>query len=397
MGVLQVGGSFGLGASDARKKIVDYALAAVKLCAEGKAKYSQGSRYSHGDKAVDGISYWDCSSLVQRAYEAAGIAGIGTTTHNQYPNCLTSAGGSLFPIADVKDALPGDMVWFKEPPVPTDVAGLQTVPYTDGNIVHHIAIYIGDNKYAHAAYEGANPDIKVSTVGCYNHEMGFGRVKALIELDKQASQGAGGEGYWNRAVHQIPDAMWSLADSAEGNAEAAVANLEKYKYKDVLIEVAKAKGYDPYLVMAIAATESSGDPTTVGYGGQLGLMQTDNGQPASSVDGIKTNIATALDNLNRKKAMLLQYGWTESNLAVLVNTYNSGEGSVTTASGNYQQDTFPMPKLNLSTCKFVEIAEALGSYAEKYPRNLGGPNVRRAYATKVLRAYNVLYSKKVLG
>lgn len=389
-------GIFGLGATDVRNKIVKYAMDAVELSKQGKALYSQTQRYNHGDKAVNGIHYWDCSSLVQRAYEAAGITGIGTTTHNQYPPCLTSAGGTLFPLSSIDDALPGDLVWFKEPPVPTDVAGFQTVPYTDGMIVHHVAIYIGNKQYAHAAYEGANPDIKVSTLGFYNHEMCFGRCKKLIDLDKQSSSGIAGEGYWNRQLHAIPDKLWNLAGSAEGNAGKAIENMAKYNYKDVLIQAAKAKKYDPYLVLAIAATESSGNPTIGGYGGQDGLMQTDGGSPASSVEGIKAQIELALNNLDKKKIMLKQYGWTEDNLAVLMHAYNCGEGSTTTASGHFQQSSFPMPKVNLSTCKIPEIGEALGSYAEKYG-NISMPDARRAYPTKVLRAYNYLFAKKALG
>lgn len=393
------GGSFGMGAADARKKIVDYALAAVKLSTEGKAKYSQQLRYSHGDKAIDGISYWDCSTLVQRAYEAAGIAGIGTSTHSQYPHCLTTAGGTLFPITNVKDALPGDMVWFKEPPVPTDVAGFQTVPYTDGMIVHHIAIYIGDNKYAHAAYEGANPDIKVSTLGFYNHEMCFGRIKPLIELDKQASQGVSGAGAWGKDDHGISDDLWNASSVADSNANGMIANMEKYSYKDILVKVAKEKGYDPYFIGALIAIETTGNPMS--GGNYPGILQSTGGYPTSTREGIEDCLRMGIDDITSKASWLKKNGWSESNMHVLATAHNSGQFGTTDALG-HSHETYPnvaipmMGKVvNLQTCKIPEVAEIIYAYSSKY-QSSWDPKEKRTYATKVLRAYNILYSKKAL-
>lgn len=402
-GSLGSDGLFGLGASEVRDKIVKYALDAVELCKQGKAQYSQNNRYNHGDQAINGINYWDCSSLVQRAYEAAGITGIGTSTHSQYPYCLDKNGGILFPISNIDEALPGDMVWFKTPPQPTDKAGLQNVPYGDGNIVHHIAIYIGNNQYAHASqHNPSDPtkDLKVSTLGYYDHEMCFGRVKKLIDLDKQASQGLSGSDAWSKEKQGISEELWNAAKVADSNVSGMIANMEKYGYRDVLIKQAKAHKYDPYFVAAIIAIESTGNPMT--GGNYPGIMQSSSGYATSTLSGIEDNIDKGLNDLSNKASWLKQKGWTESNMHLLATAHNCGQYGTTDALGHSNETrpdvAIPMmgKVVNLNTCKIPEVAQTVYDYTRTYQRSWSAEE-KRTYATKVLRAYNLLYSKKVLG
>lgn len=179
----RIGGS----ATEIRNKIVEYAMNAVKLCEQGKALYSQTSRYAHLDKAINGISYWDCSSLTEKAYEAAGITGFGYNTFTQYPNCLPSAGGIVFPATEVDKALPGDMVWFTSSGAkPTNEQ--ECINVQNGSI-GHVGIYIGDKKFAHAA-DNANPPLKQIKVTEMQYYMpfAFGRPKGLVEADAAVSK-----------------------------------------------------------------------------------------------------------------------------------------------------------------------------------------------------------------
>lgn len=396
-------GLFGLGATEVRDKIVKYALDAVNLCKQGKAQYSQSQRYSHGDKAINGIHYWDCSSLVQRAYETAGIAGIGTFTANQYPYCLDTNGGMLIPIKNIDEALPGDMIWFKNPPQPTDKAGLQTIDYGNTSELHHIAIYVGNNQYAHASqHNPGDPtkDIKVSTLGYYDHEMCFGRVKKLIDLDKQASQGLSGSEAWNREKQGISQELWNAAAVADSNANGMIANMQKYGYKDVLVKQAKAHKFDPYFVAAIIAIETTGNPMS--GGNYPGIMQSSSGYATSTLSGIEDNIDKGLNDLAAKANWLKKKGWTESNMHLLATAHNCGQYGTTDALG-HSNETHPnvaipmMGKVvNLNTCKIPEVSQIVGEYTRTY-QSSWSVDEKKTYATKVLRAYNILYSKKVLG
>lgn len=174
-----------------RKKIVEYAQNAVNLCLQGKALYSQGSRYAHLDKAINGISYWDCSSLAQMAYEAAGITNIGTYTGNEYPTNLPSAGGLIFPISEIDKALPGDMIWFTDQsPKPTTTEGFENASV---GLIGHVGIYIGNGEYIEACTDTLPPtqQIKISPVeGWDSRIFAFGRPKALVEADSKTVEGS---------------------------------------------------------------------------------------------------------------------------------------------------------------------------------------------------------------
>lgn len=393
-------GTFGMGATEVRQKIVDYALKAVQMCNDGIAFYSQSNRYNHMENAINGKHYWDCSSLVQRAYEAAGISGIGTYTANQYPHCLESAGGLLIPIKDVDQALPGDMVWFKAPPQPTTKEELQKVNYSDTSVIHHIAIYIGDNKYAHASNPDTFPNIKISTLGGYSHEMCFGRVKALIDLDKAASQGGTGSGAWDRTAQGITDELWNASKVADSNVSGMLDNMNKYGYKEVLKEAAKAKGYDPYFIAALIAIETTGNP--LAGGNYPGIMQCSSGYATSTLSGIKDNILKGCDALSAKASWLKSKGWTETNMPLLATAHNCGQYGTTDALG-HTHETYPnipipiMGKVyDLNKITVQEASVVIADYTSTYQK-YWNVEEKRTYACKVLRAYNLLINQKALS
>ena len=390
-------GAGGDGGAEARKKITEYALKAVDMCAQGKAKYSQDYRYNHLDKAMGGISYWDCSSLVQGAYEAAGISGIGTNTFTQFPHCKSSMGGLIIPLSDQKSALPGDMVFFSDPPVPKDKTGIENV---NVNTVEHVAIYIGDGKYAEAASSHKVPNIRISKIGSWNHEMCFGRPKALIELDKKASQGVSGKDSWNKDKQKVTSELWNASSVADSNAAGFISNMKKYGYKDILMNAAKQYSFDPYFIAALCAIESSGNPT-IG-GGYPGILQCIGGFATSSSDGIKKNFDIALKDLTKKANWLKKYGWTQSNMHVLASAHNCGPYAVTDAAG-YTHETKPSAsipmcgkKINLSTVNIKDLSDIIGQYVGSYQPSWS-TSEKKTYGTKVLRAYNYLYSKKALS
>lgn len=393
-------GSFGMGATEVRQKIVDYALKAVEMCNQGIAFYSQSNRYNHMENAINGKHYWDCSSLVQRAYEAAGISGIGTYTANQYPHCLDSNGGLLIPIKDVDQALPGDMVWFYKPPFPTTKEGLQTINYGNTSTLHHIAIYIGNNQYAHASTSKSFPNIKISTLGGYSHEMCFGRVKALIDLDKAASQGSTGSGSWSKEAQGITDELWNASKVADSNVSGMLANMEKYGYKEVLKEVSKAKGFDPYFIAAIIAIETTGNPLC--GGNYPGIMQSSSGYPSSTLSGIKDNIEKGCNDILNKASWLKRKGWTESNMPLLATAHNCGQYGTTDALG-HSNETRPrvaipmMGKVyDLNKVTVQEASSVIAEYTATYQKSWSKEE-KRTYACKVLRAYNLLLNQKALS
>jgi len=92
-----------------------------------------------GDKYVfgaDGLTYWDCSGLTMRAFQAAGVS-LPHSSRAQY-----NYGKSIAR----KDLLPGDLVFFGKP-------------------ISHVAIYVGGNRMLHAPRTGARVKIAEFSLG----------------------------------------------------------------------------------------------------------------------------------------------------------------------------------------------------------------------------------------
>ena len=113
-------------------------LAAAKALAavSGRAgKAVQFALKQIGDKYVfgaDGMTYWDCSGLTMRAYQAAGVS-LPHSARAQYGY------GKFIKRADLK---PGDLVFFGRP-------------------ISHVGIYLGGGKMVHAPRSGSR--VKVAS------------------------------------------------------------------------------------------------------------------------------------------------------------------------------------------------------------------------------------------
>lgn len=390
------GGAFGAGAMEVRQKIVDYAMAAVKLCKDGKAWYSQPKRNAHGPGYENGTQYWDCSSLVRDAYKEAGLGIIGQLTYDQFDNCKNAAGGHLFPITEMDAAIPGDIVFFNDGyPENLSTEKLQSVP--NGG-VRHVAIYTGNSMIAHAC--SPKWGIVHTDINWDKGSFCFARPKVLIELDKTASAGSSSQA-WSREYHGISDELWNAAKVADSNAEGFIKNMKKYGYRDALVNTCQAKKFDPYFLAALCSIESSGDPTCNG-GAFKGILQSSNGTITSSLDGIKYNFEVGIKDLNEKMGVLKSNGWVENNAHLLASAHNSGPYGTVNALGHGNQSKpgakIPMcgKVVDLASCKIPEVADLLAQYVRSYQRSWSAEE-KRTYATKVLRAYNYLYSKNALN
>lgn len=88
-----------------------------------------------GDKYVfgaDGLTYWDCSGLTMRAFQAAGVS-LPHSSRAQY-----GYGKAI----SRNDLLPGDLVFFGKP-------------------ISHVAIYLGGDRMLHAPRSGSR--VKIAT------------------------------------------------------------------------------------------------------------------------------------------------------------------------------------------------------------------------------------------
>lgn len=390
-------GSFGMGALEVRQKIVDYALNAVKLCDEGKAWYWMDGthRNCHDGKNcgmhTDGKQYWDCSSLVRDAYKNAGLGVIGELTYDLFDKCKNSAGGILIPLSDVSKAMIGDIVFFNDS-VGKNLSSEQ-LQNVNKNGVRHVAIYTGNNMIAHAS--SSKWGIKHTELQWDKGAFAFGRPKALVELDNSASVG-NSAAEWSREYHNIPDELWNAGAVGESNAKAFIDNIKKYGYRDALVKVAKAKNLDPYFVAAICSVESGGNPTLGGP--HPGIMQCTGGYGTTTLSGIEENFNIGCDGILARNAHLKSCGWVEGkNMHIVASAHNSGQYGVTDAHGCSNTTTKnKYPKLDLATVKIPESSEALRRYTREVQKSWS-PEVKRTYATKVLRAYNVLYSQNILN
>ncbi|NFQ58433.1 hypothetical protein FDF91_17015, partial [Clostridium botulinum] len=172
----------------------------------------------------------------------------------------------------------------------------------------------------------------------------------------------------------VPDEYVGNLTAVEGNCNTFISNMSKYNFKDIIINKSNAYKIDAYVTAAIIAIESEGNP----YCGNTyhGLMQVEGGSSDSA-----TNIEQGLKEYKQKmSAVGIQPH-------VIFSAYNSGEGTVLNSC---KQNGY-----NTSTVTVKQLGDALYSYV-KANNSDWDPNEKKYYASKVLKAYNILKTKNAL-
>ncbi|MGH3444477.1 MAG: transglycosylase SLT domain-containing protein, partial [Nocardioidaceae bacterium] len=210
----------------------------------------------------------DCSGLVQVVYDKLGI---------HLPRVAFQQAQEGRPVASLAEAQPGDLLAF-------------------GNPVHHIAIYIGDNKMIEAPHTGA--EVRISTV--------YEKPTAIRRILPAAARSAGSTGSAGLAG--------SLARTVPaGTPYAGLFAAAQQKY-DV----------PATLLAAIAHQESGFSPAAVSPAGARGLMQLMPGT-AHSLGVNPDDPAQAVDGAARMmRDLIRQFGSADLALAA----YNAGPGAV---------------------------------------------------------------------
>jgi cell wall-associated NlpC family hydrolase len=238
-----------MGGAEVRKKIVEYANKAVSDCAAGKAFYDQHKRYKHDENAIDGVNWYDCSSLVEAAYQYAGVTGISGTTATEYPQCLDVNGGLLIPVSQMDKALAGDMIWFYKGTIPDDQAGMQNVDYGNSDMLYHVGIYIGNGQFSHAHGMSSTPNILTSNVEGYQNVLGFGRPKDLIDLDKVSGNNIKLD---DPQLQKLADAFDAFMKNLDPNGQSPLQGQGA-----TFCAAAKQYGVSPFFIMSIPGQEST--------------------------------------------------------------------------------------------------------------------------------------------
>lgn len=392
---INTNGYFGKGGAQIRKDIVAYAQQAYELCKEGKAGYSQDKRYAHLDNAINGISYWDCSSLVEGAYKAANITSVTGTTYDEYPVCKSTAGGILIPVSDMDNAIEGDIVFCtNQSPIPTGDA-IENATIKD---IYHVGIYIGNGQYIHASTSNAEltKQIKCSEVSNNSKIFAFGRPKELVEADKLASTFSASDSF-DPDIQKLPnDLREPIKTKSQSFAQGVINNNQKWNYAPIFISVCEAKSQeygidiDPYMMMAMSGVESSGDPYCGGPDPGLMQLAPESGgaaMPSYVAPGsseatayFTKQISGAVDHLmGKRKDIIALCGEDWGTWPIVIYGYNSGQGTVYKTIKAY----------NLSPMTGGEFAPHLKNYVAS-SGIIPLPQVRYEYFARVLWTYQIL-------
>lgn len=400
-GGISSNGYFGTGSASIRNKIIEYAQNAYNLCREGKAGYSLDpvKRYAHLDKAINGISYWDCSSLVEGAYKSANITSISGTTYTEYPVCLPTVGGAIFPISKIdEEGKIGDIVFFTEQN-PKPASETELINAINSKI-KHVGIYDGNGNYIHASSDKypLTDQIKISPVKTWDKRVfAFGRPKELVEADKLASTFCASESF-DADAQKLPDDLREpIKSKAQSWAQGVITNNRKWNYVPIFISVCeqKSKEYgieiDPYMLLAKSGVEASGNPYCGGP--DPGLLQL---SPASGGASMPSNVAPgsseatayfnkqisgAIDHLMEKRKDIISLcgeGW--ATWPIIIYSYNSGQGTVSSTIKKYK----------LQPMTGGEFAPHLKRYVTETKGSVPYPQVRYEYFARVLWTYQLL-------
>lgn len=297
----------------------------------------EGKPYVYG---ANGPDSFDCSSLVQYCYnqyaDELGLT-LGRTTYEQCKQ------GTEVDKDDESQWNPGDLLfWYANPPYPG-----------------HVSVYIGGNKMLHAPRTGdVVKTVDISRTDIY-------AVRRFIKDTISA----------NIKDDSIPNDYSMYLGAVDSNCSTFISNMKKYEFKNIITNKSNSFGVDPYLTAAIIAIESEGNPKC--GGSYYGLMQVSGGSSDPA-----TNIEQGLKEYNQKRSAV------GIQVHVILSAYNSGEGTVEQAC---KQNGY-----NMSTVTAKQLGDALYDYV-KVHNPTWNPNEKKYYASKVLKAYSTLKSKKALG
>jgi len=299
-----------------------------------------GKPYVYGATGTDSF---DCSGLTYYCYnqfsdELIDGKPLGRTTYEQVKQ------GTKVDANDTKSWNAGDLVF------PND---------------GHVVVYLGDNKVIHAPQTG--DVIKISDLYWLNYSSTYA-VRRVIPEDTASESSSSGYG-------GIPDDYASHLTYVESNCSTFISNMKKYGFKDSIVSISKSKNVDPYITASIIAIESEGNPACGST--YYGLMQV-----AGGSSDAKTNIGQGLDVYNNKKMVVGQQ------IHVLLSAYNSGEGTVKSASAS--------SSINLSNCSVKQLGDALYDYVKSHYSNWDADE-KKYYSSKVLKAYSILKGKNALN
>lgn len=374
-------------ATEIRKKIVEYTEYFYDRGQKGTAGYSQPRRNTE----VNGILYHDCSSLVARAYKEAGLS-FGSYTGDQYPLCYSSVGGKLFPVSQVSDALPGDVV-FCGPSSPSDPNQLTNV-----NSVTHVMIYIGNGMVIEASTANApiTQQIKKRELATKSNAYCFATPKCLVDADKEAatSPQAVSKDLFDIDKQALPtDLRDNIKSKATGWVSSFIQYSSQFDYKPIFTQACKNKGVqygieiDPYILMAICSVESSGNPR-INKDGLMQIEKTGSILPSSySANSNEANnflvkeVEKAIDMLVSKKNAVKSYNSQFDRWDYAIYAYNCGEGTIIST---IKRNKLSAP-VNMGT-----FAGMVKEYVASGSSQISGPQIRYEYFARIAWCYTLL-------
>ncbi|GAB1644139.1 transglycosylase SLT domain-containing protein [Krasilnikovia sp. MM14-A1259] len=212
----------------------------------------------------------DCSGLVQRAYADLGV---------HLPRLADQQATVGQPVASLADAQPGDILAFGSP-------------------VHHVGIYLGNNKMIAAPKPGDHV-----------------KIEKVYETPTHI----------RRIVNGLADAAAHAIGTPRPAALQSSAALAGVPYANLFVQAGSKYGVSPKLLAAVAKVESGYNPRAVSGAGAQGLMQlmpgtarglgvTDAFDPAQAIDGGARLLARNLREFH--------------SLPLAIAAYNAGGGAV---------------------------------------------------------------------
>lgn len=186
----------------------------------------------------------------------------------------------------------------------------------------------------HRFVHRSGSDLPRPPIGMGSLEETKAEAESLVESFKENSMIA--NSYCTPYGRHVVDYWNQSQQGAPGRVDAAINNMKKYGYEEVLIELSQEHGVDPSLIFAIISTESSGRVGITNSFGYTGLMQVPRGNlpsnwdSATSIEKARMEIDAGIKVYLQKRATL----GSRTSLMLEVISYNAGEGMILGVSNN---------------------------------------------------------------